>query len=764
MKALEDDFTAISDGQDLENRIPGPLRIQAAFWASSGLVDLHDSPDALPQLKIPELPGSVLTNGSAFPREKVLQSLRFNDMTDRHEGIAQPYPNTFEWLFAKNSGEVGVGTAVRDLEFLPWLLSRDADIFWITGVPASGKSTLMKFIVTHPDLRNHLQHWAGPHQLLMASFYFWGPGSEMQKSQVGLMRSLLYQILTQRPDLFEAVTPRRRLHFGIMGAGAIIPDWEWAELRKCLERCVSAIQQGNTHRLALFVDGLDEYRGNQEDLVQFLKKLHRQYRIKLCVSSRPENVFVDELSQGLSLQMHHLTQPDIDTYVDGRLGKTPAIQELSEFHPKSIEELMEEIRNRAQGVFLWVVLVVEELRLKSRETPSLSALWEDFNKLPRDLEGLYDSIQVRIGPDKLRIASQLYQLVMEWKRVWNSRIPAIFLWLAVNCRDPVDDPIIYPKPETRLLLIPLLKRLLEGHTKGILQVSDVPRDGHQWTVDFLHRTTYDWLRKDANWINIESAEPPGFQPVLWLLAVLVSHLKFYQSPTKKWDENGLISRILLFSREFPERPELQPSLLRVLEPLDRGLFKPRPLLPVFKDTVWIEWYDITHLKIDFALASAAFSCRQYLHAKLDDILSTESKRKTSRKSNPILQVMNHFLDPAKSPLRSHLEAAILSFGRDGSRNGYGWRRVLISRDDYLDALRLDTIELLLNKGAKPGRRLGKFVAANRGEAYWDLVHLLISHTTLSDLEAFRLEKQRRLPGVKRDRARKEYPNYTIDQF
>lgn len=94
----------------------------------------------------------------------------------------------------------------------------------------------MKFISTHGSLYDHLRVWVGKAKLLVASFYFWRPGSKIQKSRVGLLRSLLYPLLVQQPELCEVVTTRRWAFFSQVGIDVESPEWEWTELRMCLER------------------------------------------------------------------------------------------------------------------------------------------------------------------------------------------------------------------------------------------------------------------------------------------------------------------------------------------------------------------------------------------------------------------------------------------------------------------------------------------------------------------------------------------------
>lgn len=396
MNALQGDFKKNTTGRRLADSSEEE-RLADAIWASTSLLDLKRPrgkpapPENSHHISVDHDP--EIYENPIF--QKVLKSLKFNGMSERVDRITNAHPKTFDWLFTTQTNQDELGNLQLDaksMDFVQWLRSQNDTIFWITGKPASGKSTLMKFISTHGSLYEHLRVWAGEAKLVVASFYFWGPGSKIQKSRVGLLRSLLYQLLVQQPELCEVVTPRRWAFFSQVGIDAKSPDWEWTKLRRCLERFASQIK--NTSRLALFIDGLDEYdeigekewpQGEdedasqaqnhaQEEMISFLKALHEDYNPKICVSSRTWPIFSDAFSQNPSLKMEALTQPDIEIYVDDHFNKSRAIQDLRLSEPKIIEKLTEEIKNEAEGVFLWVVLVVEQLVITARNCPLPSAL------------------------------------------------------------------------------------------------------------------------------------------------------------------------------------------------------------------------------------------------------------------------------------------------------------------------------------------------------------------------------------------------------
>ena len=86
-----------------------------------------------------------------------------------------------------------------------------------------------------------------PFTLHKASYFFWNQGFEKQKSQTGLLQSLLYQILRHNPELagIANITSGRLNH----------EMWDFPELKSLFERVIERTEV-NT-RFCFFIDGLD---------------------------------------------------------------------------------------------------------------------------------------------------------------------------------------------------------------------------------------------------------------------------------------------------------------------------------------------------------------------------------------------------------------------------------------------------------------------------------------------------------------------------
>lgn len=113
--------------------------------------------------------------------------------------------------------------------------------------------------------------------------------------------------------------------------------------------------------LYLFIDGLDEYEGDEEDVIEIFGRASMPDNVKVCYSSRPHQAFEDAFVARPGLKLQDLTIPDMRQYVHDKLERHTRMQQLTAKEPEATTELIEEIGYAACGVFLWVRLVVSSL-------------------------------------------------------------------------------------------------------------------------------------------------------------------------------------------------------------------------------------------------------------------------------------------------------------------------------------------------------------------------------------------------------------------
>lgn len=278
----------------------------------------------------------------------VLECLWFRQMSDRREDIAEAHQKTFHWIYQQPRSD-------QWTDFGKWLAGGNG-CYWVNGKAGSGKSTLMKYISENPKTTSLLSSWAADDQILTASFFFWNAGSSLQKSQLGLLRGLLHDAMSQYPSLISIVFPGlcRAIARGVTDIG----DPSLSELKEGFSLLIS--QNVLPLKICFFIDGIDEFERDHYELAQLLKSASSPC-VKFIISSRPTSACVEAFSKCSSLQLQDLTEPDILFYVEDKLMDHERMKFLMQNDPVQGTVLILNISVKASGVFLWVIFVVKSL-------------------------------------------------------------------------------------------------------------------------------------------------------------------------------------------------------------------------------------------------------------------------------------------------------------------------------------------------------------------------------------------------------------------
>jgi len=215
----------------------------------------------------------------------------------------------------------------------------------------------MKFICEHEDTATNLEAWAKGRQLIVAEFFFWNAGRQvLQKSQEGLLRSVLYQILRQTPDLIPYASPA--LWKALVSGKSRLPMASQSLSTPNLLEAFQVISnhlRGSEAKFCFFIDGVDEYDGKPSDIIRLIDLLKSTLQVKLCVSSRPWNEFEKAFGQDqpMKLYMQDLTTSDIRAYIADTLEKDRGFQDLKQ-RDNRYKDIVQDILDAAKGVYIFV--------------------------------------------------------------------------------------------------------------------------------------------------------------------------------------------------------------------------------------------------------------------------------------------------------------------------------------------------------------------------------------------------------------------------
>ena len=255
----------------------------------------------------------------------------------------------------------------------------------------------------------------------------------------------------------------------------------------------------------MFIDGLDEFDGHYDHVIERITELSDQRHVKICVSSRPLLAFEMAFKGKPSLRLQDLTFNTIREYTDKQLSHL--VQQHASSNGKTkqrAEKLLQMIVHRADGVFLWAVIATREVRVGLQGLANLDELAQAIEVLPPELEGLFMLILGRIKPAFQRDAAKFLQIVLT-NDMYDFDLCR--LYLISSQQELQDAPFVYENvtmSELTAACHTFETRLL-SHTAGLLEltsgVGTTPEyckrkdwDPISFTrVDFIHRTVRDFL-------------------------------------------------------------------------------------------------------------------------------------------------------------------------------------------------------------------------------------------------------------------------------
>jgi Arc/MetJ family transcription regulator len=511
------------------------------------------------------------SEGSRVLREmrfKILESLNFKVMRTRLSDVKQAHAETFRWAVQ----DLPRSDTHQEPGFLDWLEDPNGDIYWIAGKAGSGKSTLMKYLHDHTRVQKSLRVWAATKNtpLIVASHFFWNAGNNiLQMSQVGLFRSLLYQVLRQHPSLIPDVCSSKWDPSGKYCG--TLESWTLQELYEAFKR----LSEQDEISICYFIDGLDEYDGTHSDIIDLLKDSAISKNIKLCVSSRPWNVFEDAFGRKRKLMLQDYTREDIRRYVEDQLEED---HRFRKFAVQDSKILIQEIISKAQGVFLWVYLVVRSLLRGLTDDNEISDMRRRVDSLPADLAEYFKHMIIGVEDIYLQQTARIFQICVE-----AIRPPTVltFSYLSAEEANPnyaISAEIRGLTKQEVTTLHTRMKKYINSRCTDLLEIS-VARTDYSFSfleskVNFVHRTVRDFLKSQDIQEMLRKHTAAGFDARRYLCRALLAQVKALPlgvsvRPTRGHFENMLsMADEIMFYVHSIEKFEGK-SEISILDELDR---------------------------------------------------------------------------------------------------------------------------------------------------------------------------------------------------
>jgi hypothetical protein len=648
---------------------------------------------------------------------EILQSLHFSSIKSRESSIKDAHRHTFEWIYDDHTN-TGIET-----QFVNWLRHGDG-LYWVNGKAGSGKSTLMKYLCGNERTRDNLKFWTGEERkLVVASYFFWSGGNSMQKSQQGLLQSLLYQILKQDPDLIPKVCASRWSS----------PDnysqdrnsWTLRELSETFQY-LSSDEYSSSAGFCFFIDGLDEYDihdGEHTELIDILRSLSRNTHIKLCVSSRPWNVFQKAFGNKTvpQLILQDYTKLDIELYVKNKLEEDTRFLDLKDRDPRH-HELITGIVNKANGVFLWVFYVVRSLLRGLTDDNDISTLLDRLDRLPSDLEGYFRQMLTSIE-DVYR--AEMAQIIQINVLAVQPLSVVAFSFLGDIMKDPNFALTLKPQSlsaEEMGLTINRMKTHLNARCRDLLEVYVDPEeiDLLQTKVTFLHRSARDFLMMKEIQELLRSQAPANFDARITLCKLYLTQIKSLPLKTRnQWTSSSMslmVREMLYYAYEVEIHNGV--SEVQLLDELYASLLKRRADMkallgklhsfPAPKGSPFLESVDIKLFAIMVIQKRLVLYLQHLLRREPLLIKSTANQSAILHKALSSVSTPHAPSGGPMSDLTVSIVSILLDAGCDPNGKGPGkstiWSTFLVrvssTRPDMEEKL-FDIAKLMLEHGADP---------------------------------------------------------------
>ncbi|CAH0049118.1 unnamed protein product [Clonostachys solani] len=435
----------------------------AAAFAKELLLSMPPAPHPNPEVGTPafvELDREPHSDKKLSQKlEKLYDSLKFDHMDDRRQHIKRAHLKTCKWLLGTNKYSDWID---------PGKIRQHGGFLWLKGKPGSGKSTMMKFIL-ESSLKKKQDR-------AILSFFFHARGHALEKSTAGLYRSILYQILKHDPKLKFILNPRR--HLGHFSHESRL-EWTNELLKELIEEAIERL----TSSVVCFIDALDECKDDEvRDMVAFFERLGElaiANGVGLLVFFSSRHYPHITLRDGIGLQINLDEQEDHDADIAEYIN-----YELRIGDSKLAQDIKNEVREKASGVFMWTVLVVSIL---NRERGRMHALRQRLREIPQTLNDLFFDILSRDSGDEEETLL-CFQLILFAQK------PLTPLELHFAILSQAKDSNLKPRDlsaeDSRIFIIEC--------SKGLSETIGSPR----CTVQFIHESVKDFLLQGDRLYNL----------------------------------------------------------------------------------------------------------------------------------------------------------------------------------------------------------------------------------------------------------------------
>ena len=349
-------------------------------------------------------------------------------------------------------------------------------VLCIKGKPGAGKSTLIKHTLAHCK-EIFPEH-------LTAAYFFNARGGALEKTPLGMLRSIVYQLIKQDDTLFEQFLIRFRDKQHVSRHG----EWEW-RLQELEAFTTSVIRQERSKPLILLVDALDECNDvDMQHVVDFLESLSSNATccgttLRICLSRRHHPPLRIRRCLELTVDNNDDHLEDIAIYVQAELARRD-------------DEIEAEIKRKAGGIFMWVVLVVSLLN-KAYLEGNMNKMRDTLRRVPEELEEVF---RVLLSKDDEDMAETV--LMLQWVLFSQRPLELAELFFAVEAGTAPTSTEQWSRSSATD--DDIMQKRINHLSRGLVEV----RSGRATAVQFIHLSVSDFLLRNKRLQTLD----PNLEP------------------------------------------------------------------------------------------------------------------------------------------------------------------------------------------------------------------------------------------------------------
>ncbi|KAN0108169.1 hypothetical protein V8E51_007911 [Hyaloscypha variabilis] len=311
------------------------------------------------------------------------------------------------WLFANPN-------------YISWNESEESSLLLITANPGFGKTTLAAHVCQQIRIEEMGLRDSGSHdevKSVLIYYFFRRSNQDNEGAASTAFRTILDQFLQQVPDQLDTILE----HHHPLSTGSSF-EWSCEKLQDVID-CMLKKLLGS--KVYIILDALDEcdedskhkiqdwVHGLVDDREPFSVYSDAQPTLKVLVMSSPdENVF-DRLSNFPTLEITETdTAEDMYAFIQNRTKDLSARRNLKPEVTRSIARFLEE---NARGMFLWVVLILDELSRRD-ERLSDEAIASKLSRIPLTLVNTYEAILQSVAPARRNDMWRIIRWLLYGKR------------------------------------------------------------------------------------------------------------------------------------------------------------------------------------------------------------------------------------------------------------------------------------------------------------------------------------------------------------